>query len=323
VHGALLDAAILAAVVAKIHDAPDVDIRALTDLGEKRPAPQDSAPHSRHAAPTGSGPQSPNRFKNNALHEQARSLSNGVRTAYAAARDLPDFVGRLGDMGIRVRPNINGIGALHGFRFRTSGLYALGSDLGLGSAHFERGDMQYIPALHKTGMNELKDAYDAEFGPCDKECNDRYLSARFGPVDRVPFRGEEEPASETDDGETISAAVREGIDLVNDQEPRMDFRLYKDLKSGRDHWSTMDTAEVLDTILPSIIAAPAFRVISTLPETDYRSSLRWIARGLTAEHALCMTVSKQKAFNRHLPPEVIEEAERVISRDQEPIGLEM
>ena len=311
VHGALLDAAILAAVVARISNAPEVDISGLVESGLHLPTQGKVLTSAKVTPSTKSGSARAERSRN--LKSEARGMVEHIQDSYSKASDFKDFLSRVEAGGYRVRPNLAKSGLLSGFRFRSDNLYARGSDLGFRADHFQTGRIAYNPDEDLEYLNTLKTSYDQDFGPASDEKNDRYLVARFGEVQRVPLdRGDSSKAAHDTGPCHIQPDVVAMIAEINEETPRIDYKFYQDLRSGRDGISVLNVEEVIARIPEEALSSPAHEIISRMPDSSYKSCLRWMARGLSPEHTLCMSVSTDRIFNKSFPECMQEQAEDLI-----------
>lgn len=204
IHGALLDAAILAAVMARLHDAPEVDIAALTALGKpfpgrkgtttgpaKTPGParswhREAYPAAREARSPASPPAPPVNCSRTA---EARRILAVTAAACRDASDILDFVARVEAGGIRVRPNVlQRTGELHGMRFAGPNIHMTTADAGFDGVHFSEGPLAYDIASHRKALLENTGSFDRDIGNPSTVKGDRMSANTFDRGYKVAYR---------------------------------------------------------------------------------------------------------------------------------------
>ncbi|WP_411839815.1 exonuclease domain-containing protein [Paracoccus sp. ME4] len=166
-HGALLDAAILAGVLARLHHAPDIDIAALCARGKETEVdrlPPTRSPYPVQARPRPIDPSEAEMARKAArLRATIRSLIDQAASFQALMRDIEAA-------GIRVRPSVNGDGSLVGFRYRHDGIWARSGTLGIRMDEFADGRLRYAGAgRERELLEEMQRRYDRDHGPVDGE----------------------------------------------------------------------------------------------------------------------------------------------------------
>jgi len=329
VHGALLDAAILAAVVARLRGQPDIEIAPLMSQAQPRPSAagktrEGKVVRSQAAAPFKApkkAPQDLQRKEDEQMHDRAcLALRDKVQEAFDQAQSFPDFLARVEASGLRVRPNLsNTTGELGGLRFRSDEVFLLSSALGLGRKTFEKGILKYDLTTMLEEAQTYKARYTADFGQCAHETLPKGRPSWHCPSLKLR-RAEIAVAATAEelDAEVGANAVKDGlqkeIEQVNAWAPRLDNAMYEMLKSGQDDWSRVG---------PKHLVAHAqarhgsenepLRAIMYMPDTDRNTALRWVCRGLEPAHALCKTTVPRLKFGAPLP-EVVVQAARSIHR---------
>lgn len=191
-HGALEDATILARVLERIEmRSPGAfgrwmrgasPVTSRLNAGQAAPAssglplfdcPPVSAPPApsrpRSAEPAQpvkiiSQPRAPARPDPSREQHEADRIAGLVRAALEGSSDLPDFVKRLTDEGVFIRPVINASLALHGMRFSTREASFTGGVIGLTGAKMERAGLVYRDTDHRQLMRRLADRHDRAMG---------------------------------------------------------------------------------------------------------------------------------------------------------------
>lgn len=166
-HGALLDAAILAGALARLNHAPDIDIAALCARGKEseiRRLPPARSPYPVEARPRQVDPVEAEAARKAArLRDVIRSLMDRASGFQALMRDIEAA-------GVRVRPSVNGDGTLIGFRFRHDGIWARSGTLGIRMDEFAGGRLGYAGAgAARQHLEEMQRRYDRDHGPVDAE----------------------------------------------------------------------------------------------------------------------------------------------------------
>lgn len=171
IHGALLDAAILAGVVAHLNGHRDCDIAALASAGLSSPGRgklvQKTAMPASH--PQGKmKPVSDNTGTDTQSDKLARiqDIQNKAADAYRNADDIIDFVKRLEAGGIAVRPHIDlRSGDLRGMRFSIKDYHVTTSNVGFSTRHFSTGPLAFDRDIHRAEMIAAQARHDALIGP--------------------------------------------------------------------------------------------------------------------------------------------------------------
>ena len=220
-HGALLDAAILAAVLAKLHDAPEVDVSALAGMGKPFPgkpgraqgwaprrasAPASTPPPRTPSTPTTPRDRAPTRQPVNdptpSRTDEARRILSVTAQAYHEAIDILDFVARVEAGGVPVRPNVlERDGQLHGMRFMGDHIYMTTADAGFDGAHFTEGPVAYDQERHLQPLMEVKGRFTREIGRPPDLAHERMSASTFMGSYKVARR--EDPPVEPDDCPTL------------------------------------------------------------------------------------------------------------------------
>ncbi len=329
IHGALLDAAILAAVVARLRGQPDIDIVPLMSQAQPRPSaarkpggeadlrPQAATPFKT----PDKAPQDLQRNRDQQRHDQAcLALRDKVQEAFDQAQSFPDFMARVEASGLRVRPNLSKTtGELGGLRFRSDDVYLLSSALGLGRKTFEQGVLKYDPSTMLEETQAYNARYTADFGQCAHETLPKGRPSWHCPSLKLnrPEIAVAASAEEVDaevGAKTVTEGLRKEIEQVNGWAPRLDSGMYEMLKSGQDDWSRVAPKHlVAHTQAAHGDESEPLRAIMYMPDTDRNTALRWVCRGLDPAHALCKTTAPRMKFGYPLP-EIVVQAARNIHR---------
>ncbi|MEP3669953.1 MAG: exonuclease domain-containing protein [Roseibium sp.] len=89
---------------------------------------------------------------------------------------------------------------------------------------------------------------------------------------------------------------------LNAKPAAVDREMYKNLRSGRDQWSSTPADQVIANSDPAFEGKSDLRdVVHGMSERARLASLRWVCRGLAPEHALCMCIVLDEVYDR--PPE--------------------
>lgn len=116
----------------------------------------------------------------------------------------------------------------------------------------------------------------------------------------------------------LSDAVRTQIEATNARPYSLDFSSYASLRSGRDVWSATGINTIIGGLDEETRSGDILQTVLTLPDSDRKSALRWIARGLDAGHALCMQVTQARSFERPMPESCISFAMNLATGDLDP-----
>lgn len=257
-------------------------------------------------------------------HDQACvALRDAIRSSFLHASSFPDFLTRVEQAGVRVRPNLSATtGSLNGIRFRSDDLYILSSALGLGASDFSSGRLKYEAETMREEVEAYTASYRQDFGECR---TDEVPKARPSPrcpslrVNRaeISVAASSHEAEVAINGMSIAAALEEEIARVNDLDPSLSNSLYVMLKCGQDTWSRSS---------PRILTAHAIathgdtsrplRAIMYMRDQDRNNALRWVCRGLEPSHALCKVVTPRLRFGVPLDERVIEVARDIHSKSR-------
>lgn len=317
-HGALLDTAILAAVVARLRGAPEVDIAMLMEQAVPFPDAGAGTPRGDKRQTRGdaqdAGAKAP---RLDAFSEACLELKAAVQGAYDEATSFASFLEGIEKNGVRVRPNLNRrTGDLNGMRFRSDKIYMLSGAFGLGRKHFEGGRLGYDPARDLEIAVARAQAYERDFGPCSAEALPRghplpHLG-RLTVQERTPAVAAD-PVGAKESTANLSAReeVRAMITEVNEKLPRINRNLYKKLRCGQDDWSAVSGSRLIARARDLAGESEALVAIHYLADSSRNAALRWVCRGLAPEHALCKTVSEQVKFGPAIPEVPMQLARRL------------
>lgn len=167
-HGALLDAAILSGALARLNNAPDIDMAALCALGKETDirrlplAGKSPYPVAKPVRPIDPVQQESGR--------KAANLRARIRALIEKASGFPALMRDIEAEGVRVRPSVSGDGTLIGFRFRHDGIWARSGTLGIRMDEFANGRLRYDGAGPvRQLLEDMQRRYDRDHGPVDTE----------------------------------------------------------------------------------------------------------------------------------------------------------
>lgn len=285
VHGALIDAAYLAAVVVKIRTGAEIDVNKLLE-GRDLSLPKPGGVGAPRAEPVDKRPAAFDR-----IHQV-------VVKAYEEADNFRDFLRRIEGAGIRVSPraarNISSVG----FRFRSDAAWSLGAAHGLKSHLFQSGILKVTPADLPL-IDEMRERYHAEFGPVAEERlpqAERPYNSNVAHPTLQPRLSIDNPFEPIRSHEVSNdPALQDAILEVNKMTPgdRDAVKPVLALRSSRDSWSRFPPGRL--ELTAREIHVDQQRQIDmaiNLPTKIGATCLRWMCRGLDPDHALIKTITE-------------------------------
>ena len=309
VHGALLDAAILTSAITKSKNFPDLNIDMIVALGnedrierrgakkvekpaaEPKPAPK-AAPREAAKEPPQAqktaDPRAPREEQwtsvieasanrgDPLVEERFRIMSVTLRTAFVHAKSFRDFLGILMNDSVSIRPHLTLGGHLDDMRFTTRGVSFTAQDFGFDMMVFSHAPICYSRLNDSEFLGTLRDHYDRHFRAAK-------------PVEPAASRD-----SEADDD---LLEKDDPVHAVNEAKPSLEVRTYASLRVGRDEWSEKPHPEI-KKIASARMSPDMIGVFSHIEESYKLSTMRWICRGLSPEHALCMLAARALAYKK-------------------------
>lgn len=295
IHGALLDAAYLAAVVAKISHGKDfdVDVAALVAAGDMAQLPEIDV---QEAFTAGRKQMFVNKQRN-----LFKEIHKDVLAAYEQAENFRDFLLRIEAAGMDIRPTLSPYKhpetkeRLYSvkFRIRSPKAITFGADHGLNADLFKSGPLAVRPEDHGT-IRDYLSKYDRKFGTPERDA----LPILKGLVKRPvidPRKVPTAPLPMVDPFKAapmIEGALAAQIAEINALHPGSGAARSNVIKlrsNGMDYWSKysrQDLFEITRVKFPEHLREIDLAMTFGPQLTGH--VLRWMCRGLDPRHAVIM-----------------------------------
>lgn len=120
---------------------------------------------------------------------------------------------------------------------------------------------------------------------------------------------------------TLHSDLKDRIDEVNLQDPKISAELYTSMRSGRDYWTGASANEIHVTAMTPIVQdTDLLQAIASFGNAQRLTCLRWICRGLDPVHALCLQIVRDTEYDRPVPDQA---REFVLARTHRETGPEL
>lgn len=109
------------------------------------------------------------------------------------------------------------------------------------------------------------------------------------------------------------------VDRINAGPASLDPVAYAGVSSGRDFWTGANRDDITALAKSAVTdREDLFVALTSLNDTQRMFASRWICRGLDPEHALCMTVVREAAYERDISRIAMETATAIAQKHAEP-----